>query len=163
MPRGKNRKILAMQTGDLTKKTQKERQAQEDMIRQPAGAFNKVPRKQLVNNIAIREWRRIVPELKKMDLIGNLDLTNLIGYCNAFAKYMEATEQLKTAPLMITNKTETSSITKPNPLIDIQQKYATEMRKFEDLCGLTIGSRLKWAATRTKQQEEQIESEFGAI
>lgn len=162
---GKSRKILDMQTGNLTRKTQQERQAQEDMIRQPAGAFDKIPRKQLVSKEAVREWKRIVPELRKMDLIGNLDLQNVIGYCNAFAKYTEATEQLKTEPLKISTKNEKGDLiqTRPNPLIEVQTRYAAEMRRFEELCGLTIGSRLKWAATRTKQQEEKIESEFGAI
>lgn len=162
---GKSRKILGMQTGNLTRKTQRERQAQEDMIRQAPGAFDKIPRRQLVSKEAVKEWKRIVPELRRMDLIGNLDLQNVIGYCNSFAKYTEATEQLKTEPLKIEVRNEKGSIirSQPNPLIDVQTRYAGEMRRFEELCGLTISSRLKWAATRTKQQEEKIEQQFGAI
>lgn len=163
--RGKKRKILDMQAGHLNKKVQQELQAQENMIRQRPGAFDKVPRKRLADIEAEREWRRIVPELKRMDLIGNLDLSNVIGYCNAYAKYAKASKLLEEDPLVIKLYNDDGNLmaVKPNPLIDVQIKYATEMRKFEELCGLTISSRLKWASTKTKQQEDKIESEFGAI
>ena len=45
----------------------------------------------------------------------------------------------------------------------MQLKYQEAFRKAADQCGLTINSRLKWAATKLKKQEEQIEDEFGAI
>ena len=149
----------------MNKKTQQEMQAQENMIRQKPGAFDKIPRRQLINIRAEREWRRIVPELRRMDLIGNLDLANVIGYCNAYAHYAETTDQMKDEPMTIKLYNEEGGLTaiRTNPLIDVQIKWATEMRRFEELCGLTISSRLKWASTKTKQQEDKIESEFGAI
>ena len=108
---------------------------------------------------AKKEWKRVVPELKKMDIVGRLDITNLVAYCNAYSKYCEATKALRGQPLTVPSP----SGEKENPLINVQIKYAEMFRKFADQCGLTINSRLKWAATKTKQQEEQIESEFGAI
>ena len=50
-----------------------------------------------------------------------------------------------------------------NPLIDVQKTYAEEMRKFAALCGLTIDSRLKVAATKTSKQEQDITEQFGGI
>ena len=154
----RNRKILDMSTGDLTKKVRAEKAMQSSMIVQDPSVLDKPP-SDLLNAKARKEWKRVVPELKKMDIVGRLDISNLVGYCNAYSKYCEATKALRDQPLTVPSP----SGMKENPLISAQIKFADQFRKFADQCGLTINSRLKWAATKTKQQEEQIEDEFGAI
>lgn len=154
----RNRKVLEMSTGDMTKKLRTEKAAQSSMIVQDPSDLDRLPQ-DLINTKAKKEWKRVVPELKKMDIVGRLDITNLVAYCNAYSKYVEATKALRGQPLTVPSP----SGEKENPLINVQIKYAEMFRKFADQCGLTINSRLKWAATKTKQQEEQIESEFGAI
>ena len=154
----RNRKVLDMSTGDLTKKVRAEKAAQSSMIVQSPEDLDKLP-EDLNDTKAKKEWKRVVPELKKMDIVGRLDISNLVAYCNAYSKYCEATKALRGEPLTVPSP----SGMKENPLINVQIKYADQFRKFADQCGLTINSRLKWAATKTKQQEEQIESEFGAI
>ena len=154
----RNRKVLDMSTGDLTRKVRSEKAAQSSMIVQDPSDLDKLPQ-DLNDTKAKKEWKRVVPELKKMDIVGRLDITNLVAYCNAYSKYCEATKALRGQPLTVPSP----SGEKENPLINVQIKYADMFRKFADQCGLTINSRLKWAATKTKQQEEQIESEFGAI
>ena len=52
---------------------------------------------------------------------------------------------------------------KENPLLSAQIKCGIEMRKFADICGLTINSRLKAAATKQKEQADTIKDEFGDI
>ena len=154
----RNRKVLDMSTGDLTRKVRSEKAAQSSMIVQDPSDLDRLPQ-DLNDTKAKKEWKRVVPELKKMDIVGRLDITNLVAYCNAYSKYVEATKALRGQPLTVPSP----SGEKENPLINVQIKYAEMFRKFADQCGLTINSRLKWAATKTKQQEEQIESEFGAI
>ena len=154
----RNRKVLDMSTGDLTKKVRAEKAAQSSMIVQSPEDLDKLP-EDLNDTKAKKEWKRVVPELKTMDIVGRLDISNLVAYCNAYSKYCEATKALRGEPLTVPSP----SGMKENPLINVQIKYADQFRKFADQCGLTINSRLKWAATKTKQQEEQIESEFGAI
>lgn len=155
---GKQRKVLQMQTGHLTKKAQVEMEAHASMIVQDPSDLDKLPQ-DLADTKAKKEWKRVVPELKKMDIVGRLDIANLVGYCNAYSKYCEVTRSLRGQPLTILAPTGE----KENPLINVQIKYAEMFRKFADQCGLTINSRLKWAATKQKKQEEEIESEFGAI
>lgn len=155
---GRNRKVLEMSTGDLTKKVQSEKTVQASMIVQDPSDLDKLPA-DLLDPKARKEWKRVVPELKKMDIVGQLDIANLVGYCNAYSKYCEASKRLRGQPLTIEGPTGL----KENPLINVQIKYAEQFRKFADQCGLTINSRLKWAATKMKKQEEQIETEFGAI
>ena len=154
----RNRKVLDLSTGDLTKKVRAEKATQSAMIVQDPSDLDRLPQ-DLNDTKAKKEWKRVVPELKKMDIVGRLDITNLVAYCNAYSKYCEATKALRGQPLTVPSP----SGEKENPLINVQIKYADMFRKFADQCGLTISSRLKWAATKTKQQEEQIESEFGAI
>lgn len=155
---GRNRKILEITEGDLTKKAQTEKRTQSAMIVQDPADLDKLPQ-DLLDTKAKKEWKRVVPELKKMDIVGRLDISNLVAYCNAYSKYCEATKALRGQPLTVPSP----SGEKKNPLINVQLKYQEAFRKAADQCGLTIQSRLKWAATKMKKQEEQIESEFGAI
>lgn len=155
---GRNRKILEITEGDLTKKAQTEKRTQSAMIVQDPADLDKLPQ-DLLDTKAKKEWKRVVPELKKMDIVGRLDISNLVAYCNAYSKYCEATKALRGQPLTVPSP----SGEKENPLINVQLKYQEAFRKAADQCGLTIQSRLKWAATKMKKQEEQIESEFGAI
>ncbi len=155
---GRNRKILEMSGGHLTKDMQQRKQAQSSMIVQDPSDLDKLPQ-DLLDTKAKKEWKRVVPDLKKMDIVGRLDISNLVAYCNAYSKYCEATKALRGQPLTVPSP----SGEKENPLISVQLKYQEAFRKAADQCGLTINSRLKWASTKMKKQEEQIESEFGAI
>ena len=117
----------------------------------------------LIDNVAKKEWRRIVKELEKINLIGNLDRNNLGGYCNAFANYVKATEILKDQTYYIDRETRNGVIVVKNPMVDIRATYAEEMRKFASLCGLTIDARLKAAAVKSDKTREAITNKFGNI
>ena len=47
------------------------------------------------------------------------------------------------------------------PLVDVQKKYAEEMRRFGALCGLTFDSRLKAGAMKVEKQQDEIYEKFG--
>ena len=139
---GRNRKILEMNNSDLTKRVQEEKRTQSSMIVQDPADLDRLPQ-DLLDTKAKKEWKRVVPDLKKMDIVGRLDISNLVAYCNAYSKYCEATKALRGQPLTIEGPTGP----KENPLINVQLKYQEAFRKAADQCGLTINSRLKWAAT----------------
>ena len=159
---GRQRKVVNMQSAHLTqkekqKKKQQEREVitgNEDLAKPPAW---------LLNADAKKEWNRITEELKKIELVGNLDYANLACYCNAYANYIKVTRQLKKEPYCIERETRTGVIVVKNPLVDIQTNYAAEMRKFARLCGMTIDSRLKAAVKKVDEKEEKLEQKFGAI
>lgn len=155
---GRKRKVLDMRAGDLTKTARAEKQAEEKMIVQDPQDLDRIP-PDLTDRKAKQEWLRVVPELKKMGVVGKLDIVNLVSYCNSYSKYCEATKALKGQPLTV----PCPSGEKENPLIGVQIKYMEQARKSADLCGLTINSRLKWATTRRKQEQDMIEAEFGEI
>lgn len=156
---GRMRKPLSEQKGHLTQEVQTRRSTEESMIRTDT-AYLRRPPKWLISKVAVKEYRRLIKELESLDLLGNLDANALGSYCNAFAKYLEVTEELKTAPLTVLNGAGTPV---ENPLFALQMKYSKEMRDTGRLCGLTIDSRLKFASTKLDGIEDAISAEFGEI
>ncbi len=159
---GRPRKPVDMQAAHLTVNEKDEKMRQEECVTTGNEQLEKSP-PWLINAVAKNEWKRIVKELKEINVVGNLDISNLGGYCNAYANYVEATKILKKQSFCIDRDTRTGTITVKNPMIDVQTVYASEMRKFASLCGMTIDSRLKAAVVKTEKTEEMIESKFGAI
>lgn len=154
----RKRKVLEMRTGDLTRTARAEKLAEEQMIVQDPQDLDRIPQ-DLADRKAKQEWLRVVPDLKKLGIVGKLDVVNLVSYCNSYSKYCEATKALKGQPLTV----PCPSGEKENPLINVQIKYMEQARKSADQCGLSINSRLKWATTKRQQEQERIESEFGDI
>lgn len=115
----------------------------------------------LTDSTAKREWKRLIVELEKIEIVGNLDLNNLGAYCNAYAGYRKATKELKAAPLTVEKWTQYGKQMVANPLIAIQAKYSDEMRRYASLCGLTIDSRLKAGTVKVDKQESELERKFG--
>lgn len=159
---GKTRKPIDMQKAHLTLVEKQNRKMEEESVTTGNNQL-KTPPKWLIDDTAKKEWRRIVKELNKINIVGNLDYANLGGYCNAYANYIKATDILKEQTYYIDRKTRNGVIVVKNPMVDIQTNYANEMRKFASLCGLTIDSRLKAAVTKTEKTEEMIRERFGNI
>lgn len=159
----RNRKPLDQQVGNLTKEDKERKQLEEQIVKTGAEDLVRVP-SWLIDSVAKREYKRILKDLKKIDIVGNLDLSNLAGYCNAFAMYRKATEQLSEQDFIIERTSaQGAQYEAENPLIMVQKKYAEEMRKFASMCGLTIDSRLKAASAKVDKIEDEIEDEFGDI
>ena len=159
---GRQRKVVNMQSAHMTQKEKQKKKQQEREIITGNEDLAKPPT-WLLNADAKKEWKRVTEELKKIELIGNLDYANLACYCNAYANYIKVTRQLKKESYCIERETRTGVIVVKNPLVDIQTKYAAEMRKFAGLCGMTIDSRLKAAVRKVDKKEEKLEQKFGAI
>lgn len=160
---GRHQKLLEMQSGNLTQEQKIKKEMAEETIKTGRNQLKKPPI-WLINDIAKKEYRRLVIELNDIDAIGNLDKNNLGGYCNAYAFYLKATQDLAKEELIISKILPNGSNTKAeNPLIKIQKNYAEEMRKFASLCGLTIDSRLKVATVKISKEEQEIINEFGDI
>lgn len=158
----RSRKPIEMQNRHLTNAEKLEKEQQEEMITLGKEHLEHPP-DWLIDEIAVNEFYRIVHEIDKINLLGNLDVNNLGGYCNSYAFYIRATEELKGKSLILKKFTKNGPVTIENPLIKIQKNYAEEMRKFASLCGMTIDSRLKAATINVNKQDEEISDEFGDI
>ena len=58
---------------------------------------------------------------------------------------------------------ETERGTVKNPLINVQDTFANQMRSFAMNAGLSIVTRLKQAALKVKKETDDLEGEFGDI
>ena len=156
------KKPIDMQKAHLTLIEKQNRRLEEDSVSTGKNQL-RIPPDWLINDVAKKEWRRVVKELREINIVGNLDRANLGGYCNAYANYIKATEILKDQAYYVERETRTGISIVKNPMVDIQQTYAAEMRKFAALCGLTIDSRLKAAVKKTEKTEDMIKQKFGNI
>lgn len=160
---GRYRKPYYTQKSHLTQEEKANLEQAEQMVTVGREDLAKPP-SWLVDSAAKKEFRRIVNELNQIDIVGNLDLGNIGGYCNAYSYYRKATDELKKASLTVTTyDKDGNEIIKEHPLVNIQKKYAEEMRKFASLVGLTIDSRLKAAVVKKGQYDDEINNEFGDI
>ncbi len=153
-----------MQSKHLTKEEIEQKEEQENLIIVGREDLQKPP-SWLIDIRAKKEFERIVKNFENIEVIGNLDLNNIAGYCNAYSMYIKATQEFKKAKdLIITKQMTNGAYTEiPNPIIKIQRQCAEEMRKFASLCGLTIDSRLKLAVQKTTKERQDIEDDFGDI
>ncbi|UBK85085.1 phage terminase small subunit P27 family [Clostridium perfringens] len=160
---GRPRKISELQNKHLTQEEKINKELEEEFATVNRDQLEKPP-SWLIDNVAKKEWNRLVEQLKALKVIGNLDLNNLGAYCNAYSSYVNATKKMKKEEMLIefTNKSGATN-TVEHPLIKIQLKYSDEMRKYSSLLGLSVDSRLKMASILNKKLEDDIKDDFGDI
>lgn len=150
---GRTRIPLSEQKGDLTKERQERRKAEQELAKTQKNYIKKAP--VWLSKRAKKEYKRLLDNIKDMDMLGDLDANNLACYCNAFDKYLIAEEDVSERGTIIEGR--------ENPSILLQIKFAKEMREFGKQCGLSIDSRLKFAAVKLKETEDEITDKFGDI
>lgn len=153
---------LDMQKKHLTNAEKAEKENQEDILILGREQLENPP-EWLIDDVAKDEFTRVVKELNDVKLIGNLDLSNIGGYANAFSTYTNAVENLKGKSSVVKEVTKSSVKFVENPYLKVRDNAASEMRKFGALCGINIDGRLKLANIKTTQTEEDITNEFGDI
>ena len=111
------------------------------------------------DEIAVAEFERIVNELKKVDLVTNVDSTMLGIYAECYSKFVESTISMANQPLLIdyTNKGGETNLV-PNPYIKIQQQYANMLMKISEKYGLDLSSRSKLASLKPSDKEEKTDA-----
>lgn len=123
----------------------------------------------LMDATARKEYARVLRSLVDLPVIGNLDRTNLVGYCNYYSLHRKLEGKIKKQEAQIKKETkelgEASDETNACYFELLRQDRLTceSMIRFEKLCGLTLDSRLKVADAAAKQVEDQLQEEFGDI
>lgn len=152
------RKMPETLEGHYTKRELLDKEHEANAAKSPRDLFHAMP-DDLIDETARKEWKRITGILEEVELVGDLDICNLIGYCNAYSLYVKATKEAAAKPMVI----DTNKGLMQNPLINIQDKYATQMRNFATKAGLSIDTRLKYATLKVKKSDDEIEDAFGNI
>jgi len=110
---------------------------------------------------ARREWRRILPILEERGTLSRADSTCLSLYCETYARWLQAQEELSTHGLVVVTTVldkhgAAIESRKANPALKISESAERSLRAFLREFGCTPQSREK--IKPTKKVEEQAES-----
>jgi P27 family predicted phage terminase small subunit len=110
---------------------------------------------------ARREWHRVVSDLHKSGLLKTVDRSTLAAYCDAYGRWVDATEQLDKSSLVLeTDK----GYQYPNPLVAIAANAKAEMLKAGALLGLSPSSRSRLKPEKPTDKEPSLaETLFQAV
>lgn len=153
---------LEMQKKHLTNAEKAEKENQEEILILGKEQLENPP-SWLIDCVAKNEFIRVVNELSSVNIVGNLDLSNIGGYCNAFSTYVHTIEKLRDKSLLVKEATKSGVKLIENPYIRVRDNAASEMRKFGALCGINVDGRLKLATIKTTRNDEDIIDGFGDI
>lgn len=151
-----------MQSKHLTNAEKEEKGQQEEILILGKEQLENPP-DWLIDEVAENEFIRVTNELSSVNLVGNLDLSNIGGYANAFSTYVHAIESLRGKTSVVKEVTKSGVKLVENPYLKIRDNAASEMRKFGALCGINVDGRLKLATIKTTKNDEEISDEFGDI
>lgn len=128
---------------NLTKAEIKRRQTNEEKLKPNTDSI-RAP--SWLDEKALEEWERIAGELEELELLTNVDLSILAIYCDAYSKYLLATETIESQGMFMeyTNKGGATNVIE-HPSVKAQIKYSDLMRKIGIEFGLTPASRAKIA------------------
>lgn len=103
---------------------------------------------------AKREWTRVVAELKRLEMLTLVDRAALAGYCQAYARAVEA-ERVVTEE-GTTYKTPTGQL-KPRPEVAIALREWQAVRMFCEQFGLTPSSRTRLGTRKPSDDKDEFE------
>lgn len=131
------------------------RREAEQAIKPPADAI-KPP--SWLDKAARKEWRRIVKTLEGLDVLTNADVDILAQYCDALARYAEASRIVQQQGPVI----ETERGPQQNPAVLVVNKYAAIIQKCAIQLGLTPSARASMALRRKGEQpKDKFDELFG--
>ncbi|WP_067171165.1 phage terminase small subunit P27 family [Microtetraspora niveoalba] len=104
----------------------------------PPPAFRRLPPKPptWLTREARAEWRRVAPELTRLDLLKEGDRATLAVYCETWARFVEATRTIQREGLTIEAKQGLLA----HPAVAIARSAGRELRAFAVQFGLTPAS-----------------------
>ena len=150
----RNRKLLSEQTKNLTTEERESlKQTEEHSKSLSAGSLKRSPPKWLLGDNARKEYRNLVKLLSENEFLGEIDSNNLAIYCNALGKYIELEEEYQNA----------QDFESKDKILKQMTVQSENVRKYSALLGMTVDSRLKFGAIKTKTVDDDIAEEFGDI
>ena len=142
---GRPPKKVADMRGHMSNKALEDRQAHEDMLFDYAPLVSQAP--SWLDPLALQEWARIVPLLKKDIPISELDATLIASHCQAYSDIQRATEQEHKLGMVLDNG-------RANPAVKQVRDATAQMIRTDSELGLTAFSRTKTHAKGEGKQPD---------
>jgi len=102
---------------------------------------------------AKKEWRRISKELLAVGLLTVVDRAALAGYCQAWARWVDAEKEIS-APGFKTICTTDKGYEHVNPWVQVSNSALKQMKSFLSEFGLTPASRSRIQVPQEKEEDE---------
>ena len=99
--------------------------------------------------IASQEWDRMAPQLYAAGLLTSIDLAALATYCQAFGRWVEAEEALKTHGVLVKSP---SGFPMVSPYLTVANKAMEQLSKALVEFGMSPSSRSRVTATAPKKE-----------
>jgi len=90
--------------------------------------------------VAAKEWRAIMKLLADMGLLTKADRVGLALYCQAYSRWVDASEKVKTFGIILKSKNDTIY---QSPYLAVINKSFEQIQKFLSEWGLTPSSRTR--------------------
>lgn len=150
---GRPRTLSQNTKKNLTKEELEQKQTEESMLDE----FPKLPKTPPthLNKIAKKEYRRIIKSLQLLP-IADLDLGQVVAYCEFYADFVEASQKVAEEGLVIE---AANGDTKINPSFNAKEKAHQRMQSIARTIGMTVDSRLK-IITPPKEDKGDIYDDF---
>jgi P27 family predicted phage terminase small subunit len=103
---------------------------------------------------AKKEWRRIAVKLHQYGLLSEIDGAALGLYCDAYARWVQAQDELRKNGLMVPTKTGGPKL---NPWLIILNKSYEQMRRMLTEFGMTPASRSKVSVAKNPEDVDPME------
>ena len=100
---------------------------------------------------AKKEWKRVVMELARLNLISDLDVMALAAYCNSFATWIDAMKQIREHGTLVKSP---NGYPMPSPYDKIQRDAQDEMMKWLREFGMTPAARTRVVGEDSNHDED---------
>ncbi|MGG0491321.1 phage terminase small subunit P27 family, partial [Bacillus pumilus] len=106
--------------------------------------------------MAKNEWIRIYPHIIELP-ISELDRTLLAMYCNSYAQYRQALEDVAAEGQVVFEvNSKGFEVKKKNPSIEIMMQMSKEVRAIAGQLGLSLDARLRLVGLGDDSEEDDI-------
>ena len=103
-----------------------------------------------LNKYAKKEWKRIVPELKSLGLLTQIDRAALSAYCDAYGRWREASEGLQKHGMVWE---ASSGYLQQTPYVSMVKNALADMMKCLTEFGMTPSSRTRIVVDTEKDDD----------
>lgn len=103
---------------------------------------------------AKKEWKRIVPELHRLELLTMVDHPSLVAYCQAYARFVECEKIIKKQGMTFETP---NGYVQQRPEIAISNNAQKIMKEFAAQFGLTPSSRGRLNLPDQKENKDEFE------
>ena len=106
-----------------------------------------------LGRIGLNEWKRIIPELKRLGMLSKLDRAAIAAYCQTYERWVEAEKVI--AEKGVLYKSPKGNI-QTSPMLWVANKALEQMYKYLTEFGMTPASRTRMQLKESEPKKEPM-------